>query len=310
MISIAMATYNGEKYLEEQIDSILAQSYSDFELIISDDCSTDATRIILKKYEEKDSRIKLHFNETNLGFKKNFEQTLRLCSGEFIAFADQDDVWLGNHLEILINNIGDADLVGGNSILTDSCLNPVGYTMQDVTGIKIDKAAPEFLFLHELYANIFQGTACLFRSTLLKHILPIPDCILFHDYWAALIAGVNNGLRYTSNPVLLYRQHEKQITKNTTASLFTLIEQTLKGKKINIEQKQYQIQILNQLLKRTYDKDKQIVINKVIKYNENLLAGKRSFAICHFLKNYTIIYGNFNFFLFILRFIKLLIGLI
>lgn len=305
-----MTTYNGEKYLAEQIDSILAQSYSDFELIISDDCSSDATRTILKAYKAKDNRIKLHFNEINLGFKKNFEQTLRLCSGEFIAFADQDDVWLGNHLEILINNIGDADLVGGNSILTDSCLNPVGYTMQDVTGIKIDKADPEFLFLHELYANIFQGTACLFRSTLLKHILPIPDCILFHDYWAALIAGVNNGLRYTLNPVLLYRQHEKQITKNTTASLLTLIKQTLKGKKINIEQKQYQIQILNQLLKRTHDKEKQIVINKVIKYNENLLAGKRFFAICHFHKNYTIIYGEFNFFLFILRFIKLLIGLI
>lgn len=310
MISIVMATYNGEKYLAEQIDSILVQTYSDFELIICDDCSTDNTRSILKEYEQKDKRIKLYFNTTNIGFKKNFEKMLHLCTGEFIAFADQDDVWFKEHIEILIKNICNADLIACNAVITDNNLVPMGYTMQDISGIKKNLTNPDFLFSHELYSNMFQGTACLLRSSLLKVLLPVPDCIAFHDYWSALIAGTNNGLRYLSEPILLYRQHEKQITTNKKVSLLTLIKQTLERKSFNIEQRQNQVQILKQLLKRTYDKEKQIKINEVIKYYENLLSGKKKLALSHFFKNYTSIYGDFNLFLFILRFIKILVGLI
>lgn len=108
MISIAMATYNGEKYLREQLDSILVQTISDFELIICDDCSNDSTRKILSEYAKKDSRIKVIFNEQNLGFVKNFEKTISFCNGEYIAFSDQDDIWLPNHLEVLLSEIGRA----------------------------------------------------------------------------------------------------------------------------------------------------------------------------------------------------------
>ena len=305
-----MATYNGEKYLAEQIDSILVQSYSDFELIISDDCSTDSTRIILKKYEEKDSRIKLHFNETNLGFKKNFEQTLRFCSGEFIAFADQDDVWFKNHLEILIGNIGAADLIGGNALLTDSYLNPSDISMKDITGIKTENSNPNFLFLHELYSNIFQGTACLFRSKLLKVLLPIPECVLFHDYWAALIAGICNGLRYTTEPLLLYRKHEKQITKSQKQTIFMGIKQSLKNREINIANKKHHMQILEALVIRTCDTKKKEQILDVIEYNKNLLNGKKIPALKHFVRNYSIIYGESSFIFYLLRAIKILLGIL
>lgn len=305
-----MATYNGEKYLTEQIDSILVQTYSDFELIICDDCSTDNTCSILKEYAQKDKRIKLHFNTLNVGFKKNFEKILQFCTGEFIAFADQDDVWLKDHIEILINNIGNTDLIAGNAVITDSDLVPKGYTMQDLSGIKKNLTNSDFLFSHELYANMFQGTACLLRSSLLNNLLPVPECIAFHDYWAALVAGANNGLRYISIPILLYRQHEKQITKNKRITLLTLIRQTLKEKSYNIEQKQCQIQILKQLLGRIYDKEKQIEINEVIKYNENLLNGKRFSAVKHFIKRYPIIYGESSCLLYILRLIKILLGIV
>ena len=107
MISIAMATYNGEKYLAEQLDSILAQTVQDFELIVCDDCSSDSTAEILSRYAEKDSRIKIFVNEKNLGFVKNFEKAVSLCSGEYIALSDQDDVWFAGHLEILLRNIKD-----------------------------------------------------------------------------------------------------------------------------------------------------------------------------------------------------------
>lgn len=120
MISIAMATYNGEKYLREQLDSILAQTIQDFELIVCDDCSTDSTVQILNEYVEKDSRIKVFVNAKNLGFRKNFEKAIGLCKGEYIALSDQDDIWMTEHLELLVDNIQNKDLIAGNSELIDS----------------------------------------------------------------------------------------------------------------------------------------------------------------------------------------------
>ena len=305
-----MTTYNGEKYLAEQIDSILAQSYSDFELIISDDCSTDATRTILKEYEKKDRRIKLHFNEINLGFKKNFEQVIKLCSGGFIALSDQDDVWTENHLEILMSNIGSADLIGADAIMTDSHLNPLGYTMQDATGIKLENPNSDFLFLHELYSNIFQGTACLMRSSILQSLLPIPECALFHDHWAALIASIGNGLAYIQEPVLFYRQHKEQVTENPKQTLFASIKQTVKKQEKNELERKYLVQMLELLFQMTSDFEKKAQISSVIKYNRNLLGRKRIRALYHFVKHYKIIYGKTTFIFFVFRFIKILIGLI
>ena len=107
MISIAMATYNGEKYLREQIDSILNQTIQDFELIVCDDCSTDTTWNILLEYQSQDKRIKCYRNEENLGFKKNFEKAIKLCTGEYIALSDQDDIWLEEKVETMIGIMND-----------------------------------------------------------------------------------------------------------------------------------------------------------------------------------------------------------
>ncbi len=109
-----MATYNGEKYVNEQIDSILSQTYQDFELIICDDCSKDRTREILQEYSQKDSRIKLLFNEKNLGFKKNFEKAISMCNGEYIAFCDQDDIWENYKLQFAIEKIENNDIYCSN----------------------------------------------------------------------------------------------------------------------------------------------------------------------------------------------------
>ena len=123
-VSIALATYNGEKYLREQLDSILSQSIQDFELVACDDCSTDSTLKILNEYAEKDFRVKVFTNEKNLGFKKNFEKAIFLCSGDYIALSDQDDIWTENHLQVLLENIGNNDLVGANAFLCDEKAQP------------------------------------------------------------------------------------------------------------------------------------------------------------------------------------------
>src|ERR1700742_3478188 len=99
LISVALCTYSGEKFLQEQMDSILAQTYKNLEIVIVDDCSTDRTIDIINSYAEKDKRIKLFQNDTNLGFNKNFEKALSLTTGEYISISDQDDTWLPQKLQ-------------------------------------------------------------------------------------------------------------------------------------------------------------------------------------------------------------------
>lgn len=115
LVSIVMATYNGERYLKEQLDSILNQSVQNFELIICDDCSTDRTLDILNEYSERDKRISIFPNNINIGVKRNFERGISLSNCDLIAFSDQDDIWRHDHIELLMNTIGDKMMACGNS---------------------------------------------------------------------------------------------------------------------------------------------------------------------------------------------------
>lgn len=210
MISIAVATYNGEKYICEQIDSILAQTVQDFELIVCDDCSTDGTVEILNKYAEKDGRIKIFVNEMNLGFKKNFEKAIRLCSGEYIALSDQDDIWLPKHLEKLIDIIGDADIACGNARLVDKDGIPTGQLLNETCNFY---ALYEEHLLYRLLCNsgLFQGASMLIKKKFLMDsaVLPLSEGVLYHDAWFAACACLRRGIQYTFDVITLYRQHEK-----------------------------------------------------------------------------------------------------
>ena len=93
LVSIALCTYNGEVFLQEQLNSLLNQTYTTIEIIAVDDASTDSTRSILEKKASTDSRLKVFINEKNIGYNKNFEKAISLCSGDFIAISDQDDIW-------------------------------------------------------------------------------------------------------------------------------------------------------------------------------------------------------------------------
>ena len=232
-VSVAMTTFNGAKYLAEQIDSILAQTYSDFELVICDDCSTDSTRSILKEYEQKDRRVKLHFNGTNLGFKKNFEQALQFCTGEFVAFADQDDVWTKNHLEALLSCIGEHDIACSNSVLVDENLKPLNADMKTIchfTSVPEDKSK---LFFYFLFGNNFvQGATSLIRRDFLMKIMPIPDFVSFHDYWFAINAATCNGITYLEDFTLFYRQHGNNITTNTNKIFKKILDAVANAKKL------------------------------------------------------------------------------
>ena len=212
-ISIAMATYNGERYIREQLDSILAQTIPFDELIICDDVSSDNTWDILQEYATNDARIKIFKNEHNLGFIKNFEKVLALCSGDYIALSDQDDIWLPEHLEILLNGIGrkllavgDAEIMTADGIKTGHILSyceNADYTPEN----DLEKA-----YIIFFYHGCYQGASMLMRKELLTKALPIPDGNVYHDVWLSALSCFYGGLQRIDDVITLYRRHETAVT--------------------------------------------------------------------------------------------------
>lgn len=215
-ISIALATYNGDKYIAEQLDSILAQDYNFEELVVCDDCSTDSTWSILEHYAQLDGRIRLFRNSENLGFKRNFESAILKCKSEYIALCDQDDIWMTNHLSLLIDAIGEKSVACGDSLLIDSNGKSLGVTLSYVKNLDyipeddIDKAY--FIFYYE---NPYQGASMLLRRDFVHKVLPIPNNVQFHDTWFGGLACFLGGLSIVRFPITQYRQHVSNVTRGS-----------------------------------------------------------------------------------------------
>jgi glycosyltransferase involved in cell wall biosynthesis len=214
MLSIAMTTYNGSKYITEQIESIANQTIQDYELIICDDCSKDNTVEIIKAFQQKDSRIKLFCNEQNLGFKKNFEKAVQLCQGEYIALCDQDDVWTENHLEALYSNIGDNYVIAGNNELVDKDLKSLNQTFFNSHLFSAEKYPTNKDIIKKILfsGNCFQGASMMLHKNILPFYLPLPEKIKYHDSWLAALACTLNKFTVTETVITKYRQHEAQVT--------------------------------------------------------------------------------------------------
>ena len=206
MISVCMATYNGERYIKEQIDSILCQLSEDDELIVSDDHSTDSTCVIIKSYN--DNRIKLFMNELEKGVTHNFENALLHSSGDIIFLADQDDVWLPNKLCELTDFLiqGNYDLVTSNCALTDSELN-ITQDMFYEEQSPLDKSA-----LENWVKNLWLGSCMAFHRKVLEATLPFPDKVVAHDLWIALFSQIHFKCGYYPKVLQLYRRHENTVS--------------------------------------------------------------------------------------------------
>lgn len=213
MISIALATYNGANYVREQIDSILCQTVQDFEIVVSDDKSTDDTLAILTSYALSDSRFHIYENANNLGFKKNFEVVLSKCSGDFVALCDQDDIWLPNHLEILLNEMkNDTQIVCGKPIFVDEnneeLSNMFDYLLMYCHPISNEDTA-RHIFLGR---STYQGASMLIRRSFFEKALPIPDGANYHDSWFALLACFMDGFVFVDKPTMRYRRFSDSVT--------------------------------------------------------------------------------------------------
>jgi glycosyltransferase involved in cell wall biosynthesis len=201
-VSIALATYNGEKYLSDFLDSVYNQTYQNIEVIAVDDCSSDKTVEILEKFN-KNYGLKYSINEKNLGFIKNFEKTLNLCKGEYIALADQDDIWFPDRIETLLNNIGNHLLIHSDAVLIDAENKKIANSFSEFSNKRFRLTS----FKNMLFYNSVTGCTAMFHRKLLDVALPFPEKILYHDWWLGLIAARNNSVKYFPGPLLQYRQH-------------------------------------------------------------------------------------------------------
>ncbi len=200
LISIVMATYNGEKYLREQVDSLLAQSYPSLEFVFVDDASADASLAILKEYALHDSRIHLVANPINQGLLATFETGIRAAKGEMIALSDQDDVWMPEKISLLAGTIGSHSLIYADSALTDA-----GGT---ITGKFSDRnyLCDYPTALHYVFGTKAMGHAMLFKREIIDIASPFPDYV-GHDYILGFAAAALNGVSYFPATLVNYRQH-------------------------------------------------------------------------------------------------------
>lgn len=213
LVSVAMAVYNGEKYLREQVESILNQSVKDIELVMNDDCSTDRSWDVMSELADKDRRIRIYRNEHNLGFKDNFQKTIGYCKGDYIALSDCDDIWLPNHLQLLLDNIGDKSLACGDSTFVDANGSPLGTTLshQEAFDWIPDDDLKKFVSII-LFRNPYQGATMLMKRDFLNKALPIPEEMRYHDTWFASLACFCGGINYVKQPLMKYRRLETSIT--------------------------------------------------------------------------------------------------
>jgi glycosyltransferase involved in cell wall biosynthesis len=204
LVSIAMTTYNGERFLRKQLDSIYGQSYKKIEVIVGDDCSTDGTVKILDEYKQKYG-LRYFINNTTLGFMRNFEKVLELCEGHIIALADQDDIWLLQKIERLLKTIGEHSLICSDADYIDEKGEIYSPSLRAFTGIPAFSGKP-FKFL--LFNNWISGCTILFKRELLRIALPIPKGEVWHDWWLALAACTLNGIGFLDESLVHYRKHE------------------------------------------------------------------------------------------------------
>ena len=206
LISVVVCSYNGERFIKEQVDSILNQAYSNIEIIISDDASTDATQQILQQYKTN-QKVKLFLQSKNLGPAKNFEFAIQQTMGAFIAFSDQDDIWRPEKIEKLYSAIGDGSLIYSDSELIDEEGNKLNKKISDLRNMYSGHKTTGFVF-----SNVVWGHALMINSKILPSVLPIPGGIP-HDIWTAFIATTITGIKYLDQSLTLYRQHPLTATK-------------------------------------------------------------------------------------------------
>ena len=216
MVSICIASYNGCKYIRQQLVSILAQLSCNDEIVISDDNSSDGTRELVLSMD--DSRIKLFLNSGRHGVVPNFENAIRHTSGDCIFLCDQDDVWEKNKVNRCLEVLQSADLVVHNLLVMngEGCVSDM-----DFFSIRHSREG----YWRNLYKNSFMGCCMAFRRDILNYLLPFPEGILWHDMWIGLMVEKKGKVKFIDDKLLYYRRHGSNVSATAEKSSFSLFFQ-------------------------------------------------------------------------------------
>jgi glycosyltransferase involved in cell wall biosynthesis len=208
-----MATYNGEKYLTNQIRSILDQLSDEDELVVSDDHSSDNTIAVLESFN--DSRIIIFHNANYSGPIGNFEYALQQARGDFVFLADQDDIWIEGRIKKHLELLQEYDLVISDAVV----VNESGEVLYD--SFFVERQSKSGL-INNLIRNSYLGCCMSFRKCLLKKILPFPRKIHMHDWWIGLVAEVNGNVNFCNDKLLKYVRHGHNASPTLEGSGYTL----------------------------------------------------------------------------------------
>lgn len=262
-IEILLATYNGEKYVGEQIDSIINQTYRNWILLIRDDNSKDNTLEILKEYEKKDNRIKvIEDKKGNLGFVKNFEELLNNSKEDWVMFSDQDDYWLENKIEkyVAILNASSEDilkkpmLIHSNSFICDDNLEII---KDEFINSKIANKYNEDDFY---FAYFVQGSTVLINRAIIDLALPFSKNVTVHDRYFHLLAEFFGKRIFINESLIKYRQH----SNNKIGAKTSIISKIFKKRYFHTEDRE----LIMEIQKKYKDNLGTEQIEKIEKYLE------------------------------------------
>jgi glycosyltransferase involved in cell wall biosynthesis len=207
LVSIVLCTYNGISFIDDQLISILNQTYKDIEVIIVDDCSSDGTFEKLKSYAAKNGQIRLYRNEKNLGYNNNFSKACTYSTGVYIAIADQDDIWEADKIDSMVSTVRHEDIVLAHCI-------SARFEKMNAPHIKSTKLISLFegndikqLFIR----NPIPGHNMLFKKSLLDRALPLPTDF-FYDWWFAAIACTTGKIAAVNKILVWHRVHATNAT--------------------------------------------------------------------------------------------------
>lgn len=232
MVTILMATYNGERFIAEQIESILQQTNSNWNLIIQDDCSSDKTAAIILKYQQKyPEKIRLiERKEPSGSAKYNFFSMLKFANSDYVMTSDQDDIWLPDKIQVTLNEMLRLEAVYGSkkSLLVHTDLKVVDCDLNEIEESlfgrqKLDKRKVKLNNL--LVQNNVTGCTMLVNRALLEKVNDQPQEAIMHDWWLALIASAFGEIGFVNQSTVLYRQHSSnQVGAKNSRSLWYNLE--------------------------------------------------------------------------------------
>ncbi|MEN8128798.1 MAG: glycosyltransferase family 2 protein [Pseudomonadota bacterium] len=218
-VDVLLATFNGETYLADLLESILAQTYPDWYLLIHDDGSSDGTINIVDHYQRSHKNRISHVEDedTCLGACQNFNKLLEHSTADYVMFCDQDDIWMVNKIEIMLDTLCKFErrygkqtplLLHSDLIVTDANMNILSNSFWQYQYLQPETGSR---FSRLLMQNVVTGSATIINRCAKEHALPIPKGAIMHDWWLALVVAAFGKVRHLAIPTIYYRQHDKNV---------------------------------------------------------------------------------------------------